>query len=267
MGAWVKKRVLFDPASSEPFAISRTKIEMFQKCQRCFYLDRRLGVSQPTSFPLNLNTAVDTLLKKEFDAYRAKGAPHPLMTQSGIQAVPFAHPQMDEWRENFVGVRVHHVPTNFMVFGAVDDIWVRKVAVGGDADGGPQLSLLAPQTEDEIMVVDYKATSKQGEVGIDADWQIAYKRQMEFYQWLLRGQGLRVSDTGYFVYCNGDTDKPEFGARLDFEIKIIPYTGDDAWVEPALVAAKECLVGDVVPPPAPACEYCAYREKARAVGC
>ena len=40
------------------------------------------------------------------------------------------------------------------------------------------------------MVVDYKATAKQRDVTLDADWQIAYKRQMEIYQWLLRANGL-----------------------------------------------------------------------------
>jgi ATP-dependent exoDNAse (exonuclease V) beta subunit len=55
----------------------------------------------------------------------------------------------------------------------------------------------------EIIVVDYKSTSKDGEVGLDAEWQGGYKRQMEIYQWLLRSNGFNVSNTGYFVYCNG----------------------------------------------------------------
>jgi len=44
-------------------------------------------------------------------------------------------------------------------------------------------------------------------VTLDAEWQDGYKRQMEIYQWLLRQNGLKVSDTGYFVYCNGKTDR------------------------------------------------------------
>ena len=34
-------RKLFDPASDQPFALSRSKVELFQNCPRCFYLDRR----------------------------------------------------------------------------------------------------------------------------------------------------------------------------------------------------------------------------------
>ena len=36
------------------------------------------------------------------------------------------------------------------------------------------------------------------------------KRQMEIYQWLLRKNGFKVSDTGYFVYANGITDARSF---------------------------------------------------------
>ena len=55
----------------------------------------------------------------------------------------------------------------------------------------------------------------------DADWQDGYKRQMEIYQWLLRKNGLDVSDTGYFVYCNGKTDKEAFDGKLEFDIEFI----------------------------------------------
>lgn len=48
-------------------------------CPRCFYLDRRLGIARPPGFPFNLNSAVDALLKREFDRYRAQGVAHPMM--------------------------------------------------------------------------------------------------------------------------------------------------------------------------------------------
>ena len=81
------------------------------------------------------------------------------------------------------------------------------------------------------MIVDYKATSKAGDVSLDADWQIGYKRQMEIYQWLFRKNNHKVSSTGYFVYCNGDADKEAFDGKLEFDIKILPYVGDDSWID------------------------------------
>ena len=88
---------------------------------------------------------------------------------------------------------------------------------------------------------------------------------MEVYQWLFRQNGFKVSETGYFVYCNGKTDREAFDARLEFDIDIIPYKGDDSWVPKALKDIKECLMNDKLPKPAAACDYCAYRKAARDV--
>jgi hypothetical protein len=235
---------LYVPNGKYPFKLSRSKLELFANCPRCFYMDRRLGVGQPPGFPFNLNSAVDLLLKKEFDVHRAKNTKHPLCDTYGIDAVPFQHPQMDVWRENFVGVQTHHEPTNLIIFGAVDDLWVNPAG--------------------ELIVVDYKATSKDGEVNLDAAWQRGYKNQMEIYQWLVRRNGFKVSDTGYFVYCNGKRDAEAFDGKLEFDIKVIPYTGDDSWVENLIMNAKRCLDGEL-PNFSQNCDYCIYQQAATSV--
>ncbi len=111
--------------------------------------------------------------------------------------------------------------------------------------------------------MDYKATAKDREVSIDSDWQIAYKRQMEVYQWLLRQNGFVVNETGYFVYTNGRFDLDEFNDRLEFRTKLIPYTGDSEWVEQTLKEMKDCLEQDDIPPVGTAamggpCNFCEY---------
>jgi CRISPR/Cas system-associated exonuclease Cas4 (RecB family) len=236
---------LFDPTATAPYALSRSKVELFMRCPRCFYLDRRLGISRPAGFPFNLNSAVDALLKTEFDVYRAEGTAHPLMKEAGIKAIPHAHPELRTWRNNFKGVRSTHEETNLELFGAIDDLW-------RDLESG------------ELIVVDYKATSKNAEVSLDAEWQIGYKRQMEFYQWLLRRQGLNVSDRSWFVYCNGRRDLPAFDAKLEFRIKLIPYDGDDSWVEHTLLKIRDTLHAEVPPAANWRCEYCAFAKKATA---
>lgn len=235
-------RKLFDPASPVPFALSRSKVDLYVECPRCFYLDRRLGIARPPGFPFNLNSAVDALLKKEFDAHRRRGEPHPYMTEAGLDAVPHAHPQLDTWRSNFKGVRTVHEPTNLELFGAIDDLW-------------------RDRKSDELIVVDYKATSKDSEVSLDAEWQDGYKRQMEFYQWLLRRQGLAVARRGWFVYCNGRRDLPAFGNRIEFRVKLIPYDGDEGWIEPVLERIRATLQAPE-PPKAGDCEYCEFAVKA-----
>ncbi len=234
---------IFAPNSGESFKLSRSKIDLFLNCPRCFYLDRRLGVAQPPGFPFNLNSAVDKLLKKEFDIHRAKNTAHPLMQAYGIEAVPYNHEKMEEWRDSLRrGIQYLHKPTNLLITGGVDDIWIN------------------PQKE--LIIVDYKATSKDTEVNLDAAWQIGYKRQMEIYQWLFRKNDFKVSETGYFVYCNGDADKEAFDAKLEFDIKILPYQGDDSWVEQAILAAHKCLTAKTMPKSAKGCDFCRYREAA-----
>lgn len=234
-----KTRNLFSPDSEEPFVVSRSGIDLFVQCPRCFYLDKRLGVARPPGFPFSLNSAVDTLLKKEFDSHRAKGSAHPLMKTYGIDAVPYSHRELDAWRDSLRrGIKYHHEKTNLILRGGVDDVWINPAG--------------------ELHIVDYKATSKSTEVTLDAEWQDGYKRQMEIYQWLFRNNGFKVSPVGYFVYCNGNADKEAFDAKLEFDVKIIPYTGDDSWIETVITKLHKCLVSENIPEPGNDCDYCAY---------
>lgn len=242
MNYWRERNKPYEPGQTAPFKVSRSKIELFMQCPRCFWLDVRLKIKRPSGPPFQINKAIDELLKKEFDSYRIKTKPHPWMIEHKIKAVPFAHEDLDKWRHNFTGVFTLHEPTNLHIFGAIDDIWV-------DANG-------------RVHVVDYKATAKANEVTLDADWQISYKRQMEVYQWLLRQNGFEVSDTAYFVYTNGRLDLDGFFDKVEFRTKIIPYQADASWVEPTLIKMKKVMDGDMPPVGAAAmggpCDYCTY---------
>lgn len=239
----ISYRGVFDPKEKRPYKLSRSGIELFIECPRCFYLEKRLGVKRPDGYPMALNIAVDALLKKEFDLHRAKKSTHPLMKAYGLKAVPFAHEDMDRWRHNFTGVQYLHTPTNMLITGAVDDIWC-------DAHGC-------------LMVVDYKATSTESVITLDAAYRAGYKRQMEIYQWLLRKIGHKVSDTGYFVFCNGRKDRKAFDGKLEFDVQILPYRGDDSWIEAMIMKSYECLKGKRIPAASATCEYCGYRAEAR----
>lgn len=226
------------------WTLSRSKIDLFLECARCFYLDNKLGVARPPGYPFNLNSAVDALLKKELDAHRASGTQHPLAKQYGLDAVPLQSERMDEWRDALRrGVKVVHKATGLVVRGGVDDIWVNK-------DG-------------ELIVIDYKATSKDSKIeSLDEEWHRGYKRQLEIYQWLLRQNGFKVSDMGYWFYANATKDREAFDGRLDFELTLVPYKGSTEWVEGALIDLKKCLDGGEIPPPGDDCDYCRYREAA-----
>lgn len=229
---------LFNAKSKELFRVSRSRLERFLDCPRCFYFESKEGISRPSMPGFALNSAVDALLKKEFDEYRQQGRPHPIMEEYGLKAVPFPHPDMDVWRNNFKGISYHHQPTNFLVFGAIDDVWQEE---GGD-----------------LIIVDYKATSTSQPISLEDKYRQNYKKQMEVYQWIFRRSSFPVSEIGYFVYANGLKEKSAFENRLEFKTELIAHQGDDSWVESTLERAYQCLLGEHAPPAGPDCEYCLH---------
>lgn len=245
MSPWNERNKPYTPGQTDVFKVSRSKIELFTQCPRCFWLDARLKIKRPSGPPFNINKAIDELFKKEFDVHRAAGTQHPLQVQFKISAKPYPHPDLNTWRANFTGVSTLHKPTNLHVFGAVDDVWIND--------------------NNELIVVDYKATAKEKEVtdiGPVGGWQDSYRRQMEVYQWLLRQNGHKVSDTGYFVYATGDASKDGFNNVVEFRTNVFPHVGSDKWVEKTLKQMKQCLEGDIPAVGQAAmggeCDYCSY---------
>jgi CRISPR/Cas system-associated exonuclease Cas4 (RecB family) len=242
-----RKGNLYDPlrhgSGQAPFRISRSKIDLFLKCPRCFYLDRRLGLGRPSMPGFALNSAVDQLLKNEFDLLRQNGEKHELMGRYGIDAIPFSHPDLPEWRDDhyhFKGACTLHRPTNLEICGIIDDLWVNK--------------------KEELLIVDYKSTSTTQEISLDDEYKQGYKKQLEVYQWIFRQNGFSVNDTGYFVYANAGRNRPKFDGRLEFELQILSHKGDDSWVEPTIKKIKACLESNKMPDPDPDCEFCEYRK-------
>ena len=119
--------------------ISRSGVEQYLSCKRCFVLKYKHKISPP-SLPFTLNNAVDNLCKNEFDYYRKRKKPHPIFIEHGIDVIPFDHAEIDNWRSNFKGIRFINKKDGYNFGGAVDDIWVRP--------------------NGQLVVADVKATSK-----------------------------------------------------------------------------------------------------------
>ncbi len=214
--------------------ISRSKLELFLDCPRCFWLDVKKGVKRPPPAPYTINSAIDQLLKDEFDVYRREGKPHPLFAQYKLDLVPYQCKELNAWRHNFTGVQARYEPADFLVFGAVDDIWVNP--------------------QGELFVVDYKATGAK-----EYNIYDSYKRQMEVYQWLLRQNKYTVSETGYFLFAKVDKTAGFPGAKLSFGLFLQPQQGDTSWIEPALDNAGRILQSDI-PGPGQDCPYCQFAQ-------
>lgn len=217
--------------------LSRSKIDLYIECPRCFYLDNKLGIRRPSIPSFNINSAVDALLKKEFDYYRARQEPHPLFERFKIKAIPWQHPKLDTWRENFEGVIYKDPLTNLIVSGAIDDVW---------------------QLEDgSVAVIDYKSTAKET-LDMTTKWIKNYFRQLEVYQWLLEKNNIQISEKAYILYANGDASADNFSAQIQFNMSLHEHIGNTKWIEPLLQEIKDCLDSNDMPQGDVECECCEY---------
>ena len=238
--------IKYDPNSDKPFIMSRSKIDLYLKCKRCAYLDMRLGIKGPKPFPYNLNSRIDTLLKNEHDLARTKKIKTKYLEESNINAIPFAHVELNVWREPFKAARYHHKETNIIVAGSVDDLWENL-------------------DTKKIHIVDYKSThtDKFDKLkSFDAPYLIGYKRQAEIYSWILSKLGLDIDNTSYFFYVNAKPEQEVFKNNLEFEYAIIPYkTEDYNWVGNTIIEIKNFLETNKIPTSTQDCALCKYMSK------
>lgn len=171
--------------------LSPSSLNLFLECPHCFWLEKRKGIKRPQPYPYALNAAVDVLLKEEFDTFRAKGEPHPLLVAHKIPAKLFPNQSLlNQWRNNFEGLRYYDSDLNATLFGAVDDVLEFS-------DGK-----LAP--------LDYKSTGSTA-----ANIYDRFQIQMDTYTFLLEKNGFKTNRKGYLAFYIVDK-KNGFGDRLPF---------------------------------------------------
>jgi len=241
-----RHRGTYKPDHPEPYEVSRSQIQSFLNCPACFWMNRVKGIKFPGMPGFLLNTATDTLLKKDFDVYRELQQPHPFMERHGLgHLVPFKHDDFELWTKSLqLGLRASYEPADFIIGGGLDDVWHNRET-------------------DEIHIVDYKSTSQKSEgkkISLDDPWKASYKRQMDLYVWVMREKGYDVSSTGYFLYCDGDrfSDYEFLGcqdAHMRFQMTLMPYEVDLSWIEPTLHNIKQCLLEVATPKHNYKCEY------------
>ena len=208
-------------------------------------MNRVKGIKFPGMPGFLLNTGTDTLLKKDFDKYRALQQPHPIMERHGLgNLVPFQHEDFEQWTQSLqLGLRTEFEDANLIIGGGLDDVWQNL------------------ETK-ELHIVDYKSTAgRKNEAGdalekisLTGVYKEGYKRQMDMYQWIMRQNGFSVSDVGYFVYVNGDQhfedgmlENDLDKAIMKFDVQLIEYSGNDDWVGEAILKLKACLDSEQCP--------------------
>tara|TARA_B100000900_G_scaffold333268_1_gene294330 strand:+ start:256 stop:972 length:717 start_codon:yes stop_codon:yes gene_type:complete len=224
--------------------LSRSTVEKYLTCPRCCVLETKYKI-RPPSLPFTLNIAVDNLCKNEFDYYRKLRKPHPLFLENNIDAIPFNHRNIDEWRSNFKGLRYISKEKNYNFGGAIDDVWQKP--------------------NGELIVADVKATSKNNfdwdETFSKYEYPKAYKRQLEMYQWLLVKNGFKVAPEAYLLYFNAKKNEDFFNNKLNFEVHLIKLNCTFDWVEQKIEETVNLLRSDIFPKPSFHCEICNYLKK------
>jgi len=210
--------------------LSPNSLNLFLECQHCFWLEKKQGIRRPQPFPYALNMAVDVLLKQEFDSYRAKNEPHPLLKEKNIRARLFPNQSLlNQWRSNFEGIRYYDSELEAALFGAVDDILEFR-------DGK-----LAP--------LDYKSTGSSVPTVYDR-----FQLQMDTYTFLLEKNGFLTPRKGYLAFYIVDK-KNGFGDRLPFRKELHEIETDPSYVHGLFKEAVAVLRRTTPPPHSKDCKF------------
>ena len=277
-----RHRGTYKPDNPAPYELSRSKMEMFVRCEACFWLEKVAGVKQPGMPAFLINSLTDLLLKREMDEWRGVEA-HPWVALNDLEhLIPFDHEDLEDWTDSLQfgaspkKYNTLHEPTNILFGGGIDDMWLNTKT-------------------GEYTLVDFKSTAnltnENRTMNLDGPYKAGYKRQMDIYLWIGKQRGYPMSEDTYFLYVDGINKRHyeeetyegscEYRPRvknltmgleranfakteeadepvLHFKPTLIHYKADDSWVEPTLFKMKETLEKPKCPEHSEDCEHGKY---------
>jgi hypothetical protein len=209
----------------------------------------------PSTPGWTLNTLTDTLLKKEFDECRAKQEPHRIMITNNLShLVPYASEiikdkkgndklLIEEWRDSLhYGIKHRFKDTNIILQGGVDDVWFNT------------------KTK-ELVIADYKSQHKKEisqETYFNDPYKEGYKRQLDYYAYILKGMGFKVSSDAYFYICNAKEIDEGFHGKMLFDEVLIHYKIRTDYLETEIQKMIDAMNSENIPSSHDSCENCAY---------
>ncbi len=232
--------------TSKPIQLSPNSLNLFLECPHCFWLDKNLGIKRPPPYPYALNSAVDGLLKEEFDTYRAKNLPHPLLKENNIDAHLFGNQKLlNQWRNNFAGIRYFDQNLQATLFGAVDDVLEFDPSPG---DSG-QVKKIAP--------LDYKSTGSSA-----ANVYDRFQLQLDTYTFLMEKNGFSTPRKGYLAFYIVDKSRG-FIDRLPFRKEVIEIETNPSDIYEIFKDAVGCLKNPAPPQHSSDCQFKKWLDGAR----
>jgi len=229
-------------ANGKAIQLSPNSLNLFLECPHCFWLDKNLGIKRPPPYPYALNSAVDGLLKEEFDTYRAKNLPHPLLAENNIKAHLFGNQKLlNQWRNNFAGIRYFDEALQATLFGAVDDV----------------LEFEGPEGCPTIAPLDYKSTGSTAAKVYDR-----FQLQLDTYTFLMEKNGYKTPRKGYLAFYIVDKSRG-FIDRLPFRKEVVEIDTNPSDIYEIFKDAVGCLKNQTPPPHSSDCQFKKWLDGAR----
>lgn len=217
--------------------LSTHTLNILKDCERCFWLWIKKDIKRPRGIFPSLPNGMDSVLKKYFDGYRAKGElpPETKKELSNFKLWP-DQKDMDKWRDWRSGL-TYKSPSGITLIGALDDLVVDK--------------------KDIASPFDYKTRGYPPKSIIDSEQY--YGLQLSVYSLLLKVNKFDVSGSGYLAYYW--PEQIGSGGMIQFNNKMVKIPADPQQAIELCVKAIELLKSSKPPAPNPACEYCGYIDK------
>lgn len=227
--------------------LSKSALEKFRSCARCFWLDKVQGLKQPEGIRSGLPMGMDRVLKGHYDAHREAGKLPPELVghvPGGLyDGKRISMKDLRNWRKG-LSVTVEDGGFQAELSTALDDL------------------LFDPATGRYAMI-DYKTKAKATD---QAATQLYYGTQADCYDLALNANGYATWDVAYFAYYypvnvgadgSGIAEGGHQGVAMGWACQVVPIKPDHARAKALLIAAARCLEGKI-PEAGEDCDYCAF---------
>lgn len=215
--------------------ISRSKIDLFLECSRCFWLDVKKNIRRPEGIKGTfIGAKYDPLLKKQFDYYRQMKTVPEFLEKNNLRLYEDKS-EISRWRHKLFFFHKDH---QVYYYGKIDDLLV-------DSQG-------------RAVPFDFKTTLSKERPVYNSE-----KRQLEIYGYLLKKNGLVVASFGYIYIVKIHIDD-DFQKKEERELVKVDNLEFEKYDE-ILKKLKEVLDSDVSPNPSLTCQFCQYQNSVKEI--
>lgn len=214
--------------------LSKSALEVFQSCPKCFWMDKMAKVGRPRGPMPSVVNAIDAQMKILVEDCVRIGVEVPYLR--GTTQVPYPdRPKVQTFR-------------SWRTFQALVETGDRTIKAWGELDD------LLIGSDGKVWPWDYKSKGTEP----TQEYCEKYNQlQGDMYHLLLEGQGLTASGQARFTYIWPEFDK----GMIVFRHKNIEMETDAGRATKVLSAAAECLEGECPKEGEMDCDYCSFIKK------